>query len=53
MTKFQFWDFKQDLDDYFFEAVNLALKTRFFFKNLTGRYNFMKKNIELKDKYKR
>jgi len=48
MAKFNFWDFKQDLDDYFFEVVNIAMKTLFFIKSLTGRYDYMKKNRELK-----
>lgn len=52
MAKFNFWDFKQTLDDYFFEAVNIAMKSIFFIKSLDGRYNYMKKNLELKDMFK-
>jgi len=52
MEKFRFWDFKQRLDDYFFEAVNITMKTIFFVKSLTGKYDYMKKNIELKDMLK-
>jgi hypothetical protein len=52
MVKFKLWDFKHKLDDYFFESLNIAMKTVFFIKNLIGKYAYMKKNIELKDKYK-
>ena len=47
MTKFNFWNFKHALDDYFFELVNLLLKGIFFFKSLTGQYSYMKKNKDL------
>ena len=49
MKKFKFWDFKLSLDDYFFEIVNIVQKFLFFFRSLSGKFNFMKKNIELKD----
>jgi len=52
MAKFKFWDFRQRLDDYFFETVNIAMKSIFFLKSLNGRYGYMKKNIELKDMLK-
>jgi len=52
MAKFKFWEFKQRLDDYFFESVNIAMKTIFFIKSIDGRYDYMKRNIELKDKFK-
>lgn len=52
MAKFKFWDFKQRLDDYFFETVNIAMKSIFFTKSLNGRYDYMKKNVELKDMFK-
>jgi hypothetical protein len=52
MTKFRFWDFKQRLDDYFFESVNITMKSLFFIKSLNGKYGYMKKNSELKDVYK-
>jgi len=52
MAKFNFWDFKLRLDDYFFEAVNIAQKIVFMTKNINGKYNFLKQNIELKDKFK-
>ncbi len=51
MASYNFWDFKQSLDDVLFEIVNITLKMQFFVKALTGKYNFMKKNIELKDIY--
>ncbi len=52
MAKFNFWDFKLQLDDYFFEIVNLTQRLVFFFQGINGRYAFMQKNIELKDIYK-
>ncbi len=52
MGKFNFWDFKQRLDDYFFEIVNIAMKSIFFAKGLTGKYDYMKRNSELKDIFK-
>jgi len=52
MPKFNFWDFKLKLDNYFFEAINIVLKTFFHIKSLTGKYDYMKKNLELKNKYK-
>ena len=52
MGKFNFWDFKQRLDDYFFEAVNISMKSIFFIKSLNGQYDYMKKNSELKDMFK-
>jgi hypothetical protein len=52
MKKFKFWDFKDSLDDYFFEFVNIIQKVLFFFKSLSGKFNFMKKNIELKEIFK-
>jgi hypothetical protein len=52
MGKFRFWDFKQRLDDYFFEIVNIAMKSIFFVKSLSGKYDYMKKNSELKDMFK-
>ncbi|WP_339386212.1 hypothetical protein [Vibrio caribbeanicus] len=51
MRKKNFWDYKQSLDDVFFEITNIALKLIFFANRLFGKYDFMKKNIELKDKY--
>jgi len=52
MARFNFWDFKLRLDDYFFELVNIAQKIVFSTKNINGKYNFLKKNMELKDKFK-
>jgi len=52
MAKFNFWDFKLGLDDYFFELVNIAQRVVFYSKNINGKYNFLKKNRELKDKFK-
>ncbi|NOQ14158.1 MAG: DUF115 domain-containing protein [Methyloprofundus sp.] len=51
MEKFDFWDFKLRLDDYFFEIVNFALRFIFFLKGINGRYSFMQKNIKLKNIY--
>ena len=52
MAKFKFWEFKQRLDDYFFESVNIALKSIFFIRGLNGKYAFMKENEKLKDMFK-
>jgi len=52
MGKFEFWDFKLRLDDYFFELVNIAQRVVFYSKNINGKYNFLKQNIELKDMFK-
>lgn len=52
MAKFNFWNFKLKLDDYFFELVNIAQKVVFYGKNVNGKYSFLKQNIELKDKFK-
>jgi len=52
MAKFKFWEFKQRLDDYFFEVVNITMKSIFFIKSLDGRYAYMKDNIELKNMFK-
>ena len=52
MKKFKFWDFKDKLDDYFFEFANISQRVLFFFKSLNGKFNFMKKNLELKDIFK-
>ena len=43
MAKFDFCDFKQRLDDYLFEVVNIAMKSMYFIKNLGGKYEYMKK----------
>ncbi len=51
MAKFNFWEFKQRLDDYFFETANIAMKLVFFVKSLSGKYEYLKKNSELKDLY--
>lgn len=51
MAKFNFWDFKHSLDDFFFELVNLSLKSIFFLKGMFGRFSYMKKNKELLDIY--
>ncbi len=51
MGKKNFWDYKQSLDDIFFEITNVALKVLFFTKAMFGKYDFMKKNVELKNKY--
>lgn len=48
MAKFNFWRFKQRFDDYFYEVINITLRTLFFVKSLDGRYDFLKKNIEVK-----
>ena len=52
MKKIKFWDFKDRLDDYFFEFANILQKTLFFLKSLNGRFYFMKKNTELKNIFK-
>ena len=52
MKKIKFWDFKDRLDDYFFELANIFQKNLFFFKSLNGRFNFIKKNTELKNIFK-
>lgn len=52
MEKFNFWDFKLRLDDYFFESVNLAQRFIFFIRNLNDRYFFMQKNTDLKGTHK-
>ena len=39
MKKIKFWDFKDRLDDYFFELANIFQKNLFFFKSLNGRFN--------------
>ena len=52
MKKFKFWDFKDSLDDYFFEFANISQKVLFFLKSLSGKSNFMKKNSELKNIFK-
>ena len=52
MEKFDFWKNKQKLDDYFFELVNIVLRFIFFVRGLTGKYQYLKKNIELKDMFK-
>ena len=48
MKKFKFWDFKDKLDDYFFEFANISQRVLFFFKSLNKKFNFMKKNVNLK-----
>ena len=52
MKKIKFWDFKDRLDDYFFEFANILQKTLFFLKSLNGKFYFMKKNTELKNIFK-
>jgi len=52
MANFKFWDFKQRLDDYYFEVVNITMKAIFLTKRLTGKYEYMKRNIELKNIHK-
>jgi hypothetical protein len=52
MEKFNFWDFKQKIDDYFFEAVNITMKILFFIKSLSGKYDYMRNNSELKGLHK-
>lgn len=52
MKKFKFWDFKDRIDDYFFEFANILQKTLFFLKSLNGRFYFMKRNTELKNIFK-
>ena len=52
MPRFNFWDFKLYLDDWFFEIVNVAQKSIFFTKKITGRYDFLKENIALKNSFK-
>jgi len=49
MAKFNFWDFKLRLDDYFFEAVNKAQHFIFFIQGMNKKYSYMQKNIELKN----
>lgn len=48
MEKFNFWNFKHSSDNLFFELVNIILKVEFNVKKIFGKYNFMKKNINLK-----
>jgi len=52
MKKFNFWDFKYSLDDFFYELVNILLKSIFFIKSTVGKKSFMGKNEELKDLHK-
>ena len=51
MANKNFWDYKQSIDDVFFEITNIALKVLFFIKGLSGQYSYMKKNSELKGIY--
>ena len=49
MINFKFWVFKQNLDDYFFEFSNIIMKIFFYIKSLTGKFQYMKKNKQLKN----
>lgn len=51
MKKFDFWNWKLRLDDYFFECINIAQRLFFFIKKLGGNFKYMKKNKELKNIY--
>jgi len=48
MARFNFWDFKLQLDDYFFEMVNYLQRTVFFIQKMGGKYRFLQANRELK-----
>jgi hypothetical protein len=52
MVKFNFWDFKLRLDDYFFETINLIQRFIFFLQGINGKYSYIKKNTDLKDLHK-
>jgi len=45
--QFDYWNFRFSLDDFFYEVTNILLKIVFFFNNILGKNEFMKKNIEL------
>ena len=55
MAKFNFWNFRNSLDDIFFELVNFILKSSFLLNKILGKKRFLKRNKELENsnQYKR
>ena len=50
--KFNYWKTKYFLDEIFFAVTNIILILKFNVESAVGKHQHMKKNIELKNKYK-